>query len=65
MAQQSTTAIHAGYSPGGEHRPLTVPLYPSAAYEFTSHADAVEKFALRQAGFTYSRTGNPTVAVFE
>ncbi|MCW4465017.1 aminotransferase class I/II-fold pyridoxal phosphate-dependent enzyme [Glutamicibacter sp. MNS18] len=63
--QPSTTAIHAGYTPSGDHRPLTVPLYSSAAYEFGSHAEAVEKFALRQAGFTYSRTGNPTVSVFE
>lgn len=63
--QPSTTAIHAGYTPSGDYRPLTVPLYSSAAYEFSSHAEAVEKFALRQSGFTYSRTGNPTVAVFE
>ncbi|ALD63108.1 O-acetylhomoserine aminocarboxypropyltransferase [Arthrobacter sp. LS16] len=65
LAQQSTAAIHAGYTPSGDYRPLTVPLYSSAAYEFPSHAEAVEKFALRQTGFTYSRTGNPTVSVFE
>lgn len=60
-----THAVHAGWTPQGDHRPMVAPLYNSAAYEFASHAEAVEKFALRQAGFTYSRTGNPTVAVLE
>ncbi len=62
---EATTGIHAGYTRHGDYRPLAVPIYASAAYEFASHAEAVEKFALRQSGFTYSRTGNPTVSVFE
>ncbi|PRB68664.1 aminotransferase class I/II-fold pyridoxal phosphate-dependent enzyme [Arthrobacter sp. MYb213] len=62
---QGTDAVHAGYRPSGEFRPMLPPLHNSAAYQFASHAEAIEKFALRQAGFTYSRTGNPTVSILE
>ncbi|MFJ6417760.1 O-acetylhomoserine aminocarboxypropyltransferase/cysteine synthase family protein [Paeniglutamicibacter sp. NPDC091659] len=63
--QNATTEIHAGYSPAGPHRPMTVPIYNSAAFEFTDYATAAELFSLKKAGFTYSRTGNPTVSVLE
>lgn len=62
---QGTDAVHAGYRPSGDFRPMLPPLHNSAAYQFQSHAEAIEKFALRQAGFTYSRTGNPTVSILE
>ncbi len=62
---QGTDAVHAGYRPSGDFRPMLPPLHNCAAYQFESHAEAVEKFALRQAGFTYSRTGNPTVSILE
>lgn len=61
----ATTEIHSGYSPAGPHRPMTVPIYNSAAFEFPDYATAAELFSLKKAGFTYSRTGNPTVAVLE
>ncbi|PQZ91626.1 O-acetylhomoserine aminocarboxypropyltransferase [Arthrobacter sp. MYb227] len=61
----ATTEIHTGYSPTGPHRPMTVPIYNSAAFEFPNYATAAELFALKKPGFTYSRTGNPTVAVLE
>ncbi|GAA3710427.1 PLP-dependent transferase [Zhihengliuella alba] len=61
----STTTIHAGYAPAGPHFPVAVPVHQTTAYEFPSYADAREMFALTKPGFTYSRTGNPTVAVLE
>lgn len=61
----STTSIHAGYTPAGPHFPVGVPVYATTAYEFESYAAAAEMFALTRAGFTYTRTGNPTVAVLE
>lgn len=61
----ATTEIHTGYSPSGPHRPMTVPIYNSAAFEFPDYATAADLFALKKSGFTYSRTGNPTVAVLE
>jgi O-acetylhomoserine (thiol)-lyase len=63
--QPATRAVHAGYEPTGDARPLTPPVTTSAAYSFTDHASSEQLFALRQAGYTYSRTGNPTVAVLE
>ncbi|TAP25919.1 aminotransferase class I/II-fold pyridoxal phosphate-dependent enzyme [Arthrobacter sp. S41] len=62
---QGTDAVHAGYRPSGDFRPMLPPLHNSAAYQFESHAEAIEKFAMRQSGFTYSRTGNPTVSILE
>lgn len=41
------------------------PVYLSAAYDFSSLRDAREAFAQREAAFTYSRTGSPTVALLE
>jgi O-acetylhomoserine (thiol)-lyase len=61
----ATRAVHAGYEPTGEARPLTAPVTTSAAYSFSDHSSSTEMFALRKAGYTYSRTGNPTVAVLE
>ncbi|GLB66724.1 O-acetylhomoserine aminocarboxypropyltransferase/cysteine synthase family protein [Arthrobacter mangrovi] len=61
----ATAQIHAGYEPQAPHRPVTVPLYQSAAYEFPDYESARRMFALKEAGFTYTRTGNPTVAVLE
>lgn len=61
----ATQAVHAGYEPTGSERPLTPPITTSAAYSFQDHASSTQMFALRRPGYTYSRTGNPTVAVLE
>ncbi|MGO2532772.1 O-acetylhomoserine aminocarboxypropyltransferase/cysteine synthase family protein [Arthrobacter rhombi] len=61
----ATAAIHSGYIPAAPHFAVAPPIVHSAAFEFPDHATAVEMFALRTPGFTYSRTGNPTVAGFE
>ncbi|GAA5227665.1 O-acetylhomoserine aminocarboxypropyltransferase/cysteine synthase family protein [Paeniglutamicibacter antarcticus] len=63
--RNATTEVHAGYSPSGDHLPMTVPIYNTAAYEFPDYATAAALFSLKAPGFTYSRTGNPTVAVLE
>ncbi|WP_411731856.1 O-acetylhomoserine aminocarboxypropyltransferase/cysteine synthase family protein [Paeniglutamicibacter sp.] len=63
--RNATTEIHSGYTPAAPHRPMTVPIYNSAAYQFPDYATAARLFALKAPGFTYSRTGNPTVAVLE
>jgi O-acetylhomoserine (thiol)-lyase len=61
----ATSQIHAGYEPQPPHHPVAVPIYQTAAYEFPDYASARRMFALKQPGFTYTRTGNPTVAVLE
>lgn len=61
----ATDQIHAGTAQQLPAHPVRPPLYLTAAYEFVSLAQARETFAQRQPGFTYSRTGNPTVALLE
>ncbi|MEF3120732.1 O-acetylhomoserine aminocarboxypropyltransferase/cysteine synthase family protein [Kocuria flava] len=61
----STRQIHAGADHDPGQRTLTVPIYQSAAFEFPDYEAARQMFAQTRAGFTYTRTGNPTVAVLE
>src|SRR5699024_12198599 len=61
----ATRQIHAGYTPGTPQNTVTVPIYPSVAYEFDDFASARDTFALSRPGNIYSRNGNPTNAVLE
>ncbi len=61
----ATRQIHAGTHDQLAQRTLTVPIYQSAAYEFPDYEAARQMFAQTRPGFTYTRTGNPTVAVLE
>ncbi|WMY79126.1 PLP-dependent transferase [Citricoccus sp. I39-566] len=65
MNHHATEQVHAGYEPEGPYWPVAVPIHQTAAYRFPDHATAAAMFRLETPGFTYSRTGNPTVAVFE
>ncbi|WP_144790747.1 O-acetylhomoserine aminocarboxypropyltransferase/cysteine synthase family protein [Kocuria palustris] len=71
-ASLATRQIHAGRAGSDPHASaapvqatLPVPIYQSSAFEFPDHASAAAMFAQTAPGFTYSRTGNPTVAVLE
>ena len=61
----STRAIHHGYDPYSGDGALNPPLYLSATYTFPTVADGSARFAGEQAGFLYSRVGNPTTALLE
>ena len=61
----STRQIHAGSDAAAPTRPVTPPVHLSAAYEFSTLRDAREAFAQREPGYTYARTGSPTVALVE
>lgn len=61
----STRQIHATHDAAPPPHPVTPPVYLSAAYEFRTLRDAREAFAQREPGFTYARTGSPTVALVE
>lgn len=65
MNHHATEQIHAGYEPEAPYWPVAVPIHQTVAYRFPDHATAASMFRLETPGFTYSRTGNPTVAVFE
>lgn len=61
----ATSQIHGGAAAQTGLRPVVPPVHLSAAYEFATLRDAREAFAQREVGFTYSRTGSPTVALLE
>ncbi|MDR1801463.1 MAG: aminotransferase class I/II-fold pyridoxal phosphate-dependent enzyme [Lachnospiraceae bacterium] len=60
-----TQRIRAGYVPGEHHYAVSPPIYQTVAYDFRDVKNALDLFGLREAGFLYTRIGNPTTAVFE
>ena len=60
-----TQLIHAGHEPDGGTRSRAVPIYQTTSYTFADCAHGARLFALEEAGFIYSRIGNPTVDVLE
>lgn len=65
MTAFSTRQVQAGYIPGVPQNTAVPPIYQTAAYEFSSLADAADIFALRQQGNLYSRSASPTQLVLE
>jgi O-acetylhomoserine (thiol)-lyase len=61
---KGTVCIQGGYTPKvGE--PRILPIFQSTTYKYED-LDQVERlFALKEVGYKYTRTGNPTVAAFE
>ena len=65
MPCHATHQVHSCYEPSAPHLPVVPPIHQTTAFRFPDHATAASMFRLETPGFTYSRTGNPTVAVFE
>jgi methionine-gamma-lyase len=61
----ATRAIHHGYDVYAGHGSLNPPVYLSSTYTFPTVEDGSARFAGEQAGFVYSRVGNPTTALLE
>jgi methionine-gamma-lyase len=61
----ATRAIHHGYDAYAGHGSLNPPIYLSSTYTFPTVEDGSARFAGEQAGFVYSRVGNPTTALLE
>ena len=61
----ATRAIHHAYDPYAGAGSLNPPLYLSSTYTFPTVEDGSARFAGEQAGFVYSRVGNPTTALLE
>jgi O-succinylhomoserine sulfhydrylase len=59
-----TIAIHEGQDPFDPDT-MSVPIYQSVAYPYTSAEEAAAIFRAEKPGFTYGRWDNPTVQVFE
>lgn len=60
-----TRALHAGWRSDPATRAMGLPIFLTAAYEFSSTEHAANLFSLREEGYIYSRLGNPTVNAFE
>lgn len=64
-ASFATTQVQAGFSPATAPAASVPPIYLSNAFAYESLSHARDLFAHRRDGDIYSRTANPTVAVFE
>ncbi|HNX60601.1 MAG TPA: PLP-dependent transferase, partial [Spirochaetota bacterium] len=62
--KKGTVCIQGGYAPKiGE--PRILPIFQSTTYKYDD-LDQVERlFALKETGYKYTRTGNPTLAALE
>jgi methionine-gamma-lyase len=61
----NTRAIHHAYDPYAGQGSLNPPVYLSSTYTFPTVEDGAARFAGEQAGFVYSRVGNPTTHLLE
>lgn len=60
-----TKAIHAGNVKDKVYGALTMPIYQTSTFFFDSCEQGGKRFAGEEAGFIYSRLGNPTSSVLE
>ncbi|GGJ77298.1 O-acetylhomoserine (thiol)-lyase [Anoxybacillus voinovskiensis] len=60
-----TIAVHGGLQPDQVTGARAVPIYQSNAYQFANTEHAANLFALKEAGYIYTRIHNPTATVFE
>ncbi|MDR3515427.1 MAG: O-acetylhomoserine aminocarboxypropyltransferase [Azospirillaceae bacterium] len=60
-----TRAVHAGTAPDASTGARATPIYQTSSYVFESAEEAASLFALKKAGYIYSRLTNPTVAALE
>jgi O-acetylhomoserine (thiol)-lyase len=60
-----TQKVRAGYDPKDHNYAVSPPIYQTVSYDFRDVKHAADLFGMREAGFLYTRVGNPTVAVFE
>lgn len=63
--RKETAVIHKGYSSEQHHDSLSVPLYQTSTYTFSSAEQGERRFAGEESGNIYSRLGNPTVRILE
>ena len=59
-----TKKIKAGYSPLDNNQAISPPIYQTSAYDFKSTEHAQNLFSYKEAGFLYTRVGNPAVNYF-
>ena len=60
-----TKAIHAGNVKDTQYGALTPPIYQTSTFVFDSCEQGGRRFAGQEAGYIYTRLGNPTTSVLE
>lgn len=60
-----TKAIHAGNNKDDRFGALTMPIYQTSTFYFNSCEEGGRRFAGEEAGYIYTRLGNPTSNVLE
>lgn len=67
MKQQrfATVTVHAGQRPDPVTGSLTTPIYQTSTFVFPDVATGARRFAGEEAGYIYTRLGNPTQAALE
>jgi len=60
-----TKAIHAGNVKDVQYGALTTPIYQTSTFVFDSCEQGGRRFAGQEAGYIYTRLGNPTVSILE
>lgn len=63
--QFDTQKVRAGYVPKDHNYAVSPPIYQTTAYDFRDVDNAKGLFSFQEAGFLYTRIGNPTVTVLE
>ena len=56
-----TVTIHSGLEPPPEYGAVSVPIYQTSTFSFTSADQGAARFSGSGEGFRYARLGNPTV----
>lgn len=60
-----TKAIHAGNVKDTQYGTLTTPIFQTSTFVFDSCEQGGQRFAGEEAGYIYTRLGNPTTSVLE
>ncbi|EHJ47730.1 O-acetylhomoserine/O-acetylserine sulfhydrylase [Solidesulfovibrio carbinoliphilus subsp. oakridgensis] len=60
-----TLALHAGHDPDADTLSRAVPIHQTTSFLFRDAEHAANLFALKEAGYIYTRLGNPTTDVLE
>ncbi|MBQ8935263.1 MAG: O-acetylhomoserine aminocarboxypropyltransferase/cysteine synthase [Oscillospiraceae bacterium] len=60
-----TQKVQAGYDPADHNQALSPPIYQTASFDLGSVGRARDLVGYREAGFVYTRVGNPTTGVLE
>lgn len=60
-----TSVIHAGLEPDPAFGGVSVPIYQSSTFAFSSAEQGARRFAGQEEGYIYTRIGNPTTRALE